>query len=48
MGRTSVIDREDNEGLLKLIIGKVVKAPWFGLGIKMLLEEIEEKDWRPV
>lgn len=48
MGRISVIDREDNEGLLKLIIGKVAKASWFGLGIKMLLEEIEEEEWRPV
>lgn len=48
MGGISAIDREDREGLLKLIIGKVAKALWFGLGIEMLLEEIEEKDWRPV
>jgi hypothetical protein len=29
-------------------MGKVAKAPWLGLEIKMLLEEVEGKDWRPV
>ena len=41
-------DSEGSERLLKLIMGKVAKAPWLGPGIKILLEEVEGKEGRPV